>query len=153
MYAAALGIGAAAGMVEHVTKPIDAAELVAAILRHCARRVGQPRAGGPADPAGRAAPPVEARPRILDWPALLERFGGRQGFIDKLVRTVLTSHGQTAAELRAAALRRDLDTVNKLAHTLKCVGGNLLAKQTQDVATRTETAARARQDDAFTLAD
>ena len=143
----------AAGMVEHVTKPIDAAELVAAILRHCARRVGQPRAGGPADPAGRAAPPVEARPRILDWPALLERFGGRQGFIDKLVRTVLTSHGQTAAELRTAALRRDLDTVNKLAHTLKCVGGNLLAKQTQDVATRTETAARARQDDAFTLAD
>ena len=140
-----------AGMVEHVTKPIDADELVAAILRHCTAADGR-RTDGASAAHAFAGSATEERPSMLDWPALLARFGGRQGFVDKLARTALTSHGQTSTRLRSAARNKDMATVNQLAHTLRSVAGNLLAKGLQDVAERTEVAARERREDAFPLA-
>ncbi|MDQ6680401.1 MAG: ATP-binding protein, partial [Pseudomonadota bacterium] len=141
----------AAGMVEHITKPIDTDDLVAAILRHCAP-LGQHATERSLGLHAFTTPPTGPQSTVLDWSALLARFGGRQDFVDKLARTALTSHGGTPGKLRAAVLNKDIDALNHLAHTLKCVGGHLMASSLEDAAARTETAARARHDNIFALA-
>jgi PAS domain S-box-containing protein len=142
----------AAGMVGHVSKPIDADELVAAMLTHC-------RAGGGERPPWAApgahvftAARAQSQPPILDWPALLARFGGSQQFVDKLVRTTIASHREDPAKLRAAIQAQDTGTLGFLAHSLKSVAADLMAPGVQDAAARTEVAARARQGSAFAIA-
>ncbi|MBI5937422.1 MAG: PAS domain S-box protein [Betaproteobacteria bacterium] len=148
----------AAGMVDHVTKPIDPDLLVAAIRRHVATPVHD--MASPAD-AGQveAAPPPAAPPApgnessgLIDWPALSARFNNRQTFIDKLAATAVASHGDTPAKLRQAATAHDLDTLAFIAHGLKGVGGNLEAPRLYELAKQTEVSARAGADDAIRLA-
>ena len=69
-----------AGMVDHLCKPIDLEDLVAAVLRHARR--GSAEAGiASADLHAPGSPPeVAARisSGILDWSALTERFHGNR---------------------------------------------------------------------------
>jgi PAS domain S-box-containing protein len=147
----------AAGMVEHLAKPLDLDALVAVIQRHARRR---PEAGaGPAAPEqapGTAAPhraaPLETEtappPACIDWQALESRFGNRPDFIAKLVATVLDSQADTAARLRDAARRGDFDGLAFLAHGLKGLAGNLMADGVRDLAAQAERAARETRPDA-----
>lgn len=92
-------------------------------------------------------------PRLLiDWAALSERFGGRQAFIDKLIATVLGSHGDTPAKLRQAAAGQDLAALAFIAHSLKGLGGSLEAQGLRALAKETEAAARAGREEAFKFA-
>jgi CheY-like chemotaxis protein/HPt (histidine-containing phosphotransfer) domain-containing protein len=124
----------AAGMAAHVTKPIDTDVLVAAILRHTERpaRVSSP------SPLAPASGEVGA----IDWPALLARYSGRQTFVAKLAATARESHTDTPAKLRAAIERHDPETLAFLAHTLKGLAGNLMARRLFDLATEAEAIAR-----------
>lgn len=123
----------AAGMVEHVTKPIDADVLVAAILRHA----GRPASGAV---TGHGGP--------IDWPALLARYNGRQNFVAKLAATALASHRDTPNTLRQAAQAKDLPALAFAAHALKGLSGNLMARGVEALARQVEAAARAREPEA-----
>jgi hypothetical protein len=69
---------------------------------------------------------------LVDWQALLNRFKGRREFVDKLVVTVLRTHQNTADRLRVAARDGDLDDIAFVAHSLKGMGGNLMARPLRD---------------------
>jgi PAS domain S-box-containing protein len=144
----------AAGMCEHVTKPIDADALVSAVLRVCAPArscAANSAPSGEDEPVLPEAPTLSAS--VIDWTALLARFKGRQGVIDKLARTALGSLRDLRATLRTVVCQRDLGTLNFIAHTLKGVTGNLMASAAQDVASRCEASAREGHESAFVLAE
>jgi CheY-like chemotaxis protein len=128
----------AAGMVEHVTKPVIMDRLVPIILHH-------------ARPAGRSAAPLLDRRRVE------ARYGGRASFVGKLLATVRSSHATTAADVRAAARDGDYPLLAELAHRVKGTAGNLAAPALYGIAQRTEAAARACRSEvvdlAFELAD
>ncbi len=151
----------AAGMVEHVAKPIDINQLVAVVQRHARPRVvsidfedgsgGGEAVDAPsvAPAAGSAGAPARAETTSpVDWAGLNARFGGRVGFIGRLAATVREAHAQTPQHLRTAAEAGDLTTMTELAHSLKGMAGNIMATPLVDLARRTERAARAGLADA-----
>jgi len=143
----------ASGMVAHITKPIDAEELVRAVRRHAMpRQAAAPSAapeGAAAAPHGVAGCGGAVR---IDWAALSVRYGVKPAFIDKLVATVRDSQGETPAKLRAAAREKDAEGVAFIAHNLKGLGGNLEIHALHKLAKEAEDAARAGQESAFYLA-
>jgi hypothetical protein len=49
---------------------------------------------------------------LIDWPAMLQRFDGRQAFIDKLIHNTLDGAQQANLDkLRQAASQRDYETI------------------------------------------
>jgi HPt (histidine-containing phosphotransfer) domain-containing protein len=89
---------------------------------------------------------------LIDWPALLARYGNRQSFIEKLAAIAGEDHKNTPADLRAAVSARDMPALVFLAHALKSTAGNLLAQDVQSLAIRAEAAARADNEEAIALA-
>ncbi|MBL8491711.1 MAG: PAS domain S-box protein, partial [Rhodocyclaceae bacterium] len=87
----------AAGMVDHLTKPVDMDRLVEVILHHARPRApsappaGHREAEGPETPARQAS--------VVDWDALRERYRGRPAFVAKLAATAVKSLAGKADEL------------------------------------------------------
>lgn len=142
----------AAGMVEHVSKPIMVDDLVAAILR----RVPQPlahvaeRAAGlvPGPGPEQASSGALTRPpslRMLDWSALVGRFHGRTEFVGKLLRSVIETQANTPLQLREAVQAGDAERLRFLSHALRGVTGQLMISELQQLATQCEQGA-ARHD-------
>jgi HPt (histidine-containing phosphotransfer) domain-containing protein len=150
----------AAGMAEHLAKPLDLDRLVSAVRRHvpsfCA---GEPHKDTPPPPTrstNASSGPThsgEAVSVLVDWQALLNRFKGRREFVDKLVVTVIRTHQNTADRLRVAARGGDLDDIAFVAHSLKGMGGNLMAQPLRSLADRTESTAREGGSDSANLAE
>gem|GEM_PF-1086059 len=130
----------ASGMVEHVTKPIDMDILVAAILRHT-RRQACAAATGRGTP-GTVGAGGMGKGDAVDWDGLEARFNGKRDFVDKLARTALASQAETPAKLRAAAASGDGKALAFLAHSLKGLGGNLMAEEVRALALDAENAAK-----------
>ncbi len=149
----------ASGMVEHVSKPIDPDELVAAILRHAGPGTRPPSvvpgAMAPAE-AIKAPEPGQVevcdRPGLVDWPALMAQYGGREEFVAKLATMAVTGQRDVPARLRSAAEKGDWDGLAFAAHSLKAIGGNLKANGVSELAARTEKAAKGRDAQAAALA-
>ncbi|NTV12221.1 MAG: response regulator, partial [Zoogloea sp.] len=138
----------AAGMVEHVSKPIDLDALVAAILKHARQGAGEPGS----TPGAAAAPAAPSSADIIDWAALLERFRGRRDFVDRVMATVRSSHGGTPDSLRMAVENADLERIGFIAHTVKGMAGTLVAPRIMELAARTEAAASEARPEASGLA-
>ena len=150
----------AAGMVEHLAKPLDMERLVAVILKYTRRRPGGAEpiqaVAAPASPAPSekaVAGTVETADAIIDWVKLEARFNGKRDFVDKLARTALTSQAEGPAKLRAAAASGNFQELVFVAHALKGMGGNLMAETLRELAARTEMAARAGEGSALDLAE
>jgi len=152
----------AAGMVEHLAKPLDLDRLVSAVSRHVrnfaagAADEDTPPLPLPTRPTNRPSTAMEAAEAVsplVDWTALLNRFKGRREFVDKLVVTVLRTHQNTADRLRVAADGGDLDEIAFIAHSLKGMGGNLMARPLRTLADRTEATAREGGPDSANLAE
>ena len=137
-----------AGMVDHVTKPIDPDTLVAAILRHIANAP----APQPATMPGAASPAPTFMCRLIDWPALRARFSWKDDFLRKLAASGLTSLDSIETDLSHAIAERDYGALAFAAHSLKGMGGNLIAQQLFDLAKTTDAAARDKQPVALDLA-
>ena len=120
-----------AGMVAHVTKPVDAAQLIETILRHVRRSAD-----------GRVPPADDQPPPGIDWEALGARYHGKPAFIAKLLDTVERVHRETGLELTRVADEMDLERIAFLAHGLKGSAGNLMADGLRRLAMETEHAAR-----------
>lgn len=141
----------AAGMVEHVTKPIDVELLVAAICRHvrCIAQASEQEAVMH-EPVSSVA--QEPGKDVIDWQALVARFKGNMAFLRKLAESVLQGHGQNPAKLREAAEAHDFPELAFLAHNCKGLGGNLMARSMHELAGLTEAAARGKSEEAVELA-
>ena len=145
----------AAGMKDHITKPIEPKALIAAILYWA--KPGRI----PSKPQRISAPPETPPPRaaraptdstLIDWEHLDRRFKGKHSFILKIFRSTLTEHGHAADRLRALAAGKDFEALAFFAHTLKGVFGNLAATPAQDLAARVELTARQQNTACFALA-
>ncbi len=132
----------AAGMLEHVAKPIDTDLLIAAILRHVTAPPVLEQVGMPPE-----AVPSRLSAGLIEWEALNQRFQGRTAFIDKLLTKLVKNHGQAPEEIQEAARQSDIETLCRLSHSFKGLLGNLSVPRVHDLAVAAEQAARAARAD------
>jgi PAS domain S-box-containing protein len=146
---------AAAGMSDHVTKPIDPDKLFATLV-HWMRAA---KGSAPADagqeaaqpPPAAAAPPTTvaaaAAPATAVLPASLEGFDledglrrlrGNQALYLKLLGSFAARYTARAAEVRRALDARDFGAASGLVHDVKGLAGNLSAQQLQAAAAELE---------------
>lgn len=128
----------AAGMLAHVTKPIDDGELSATILRHtrtgpviplCPEPEHEPMNGGSSVETG----------SLIDWGALSTRYQGRETFSEKLLHILIQTHGKTPERLREAIQADDRNSLKSIAHTLQGIAGNIEAPSVRELALHLET--------------
>ncbi|WPL12553.1 Autoinducer 2 sensor kinase/phosphatase LuxQ [Thiorhodovibrio litoralis] len=162
-----------AGMVAHLTKPINMDALVAAIgncRADIAHQDNNPVAAEatPADGTIIASPapePVGQTPDsqpdsqpgtqlpLVDWDALHQRFEHSPGFIPRLIQTALDSQKDTPARLRTIASEGNLDEFFRQTHSLKGFSGNLCAESLHLQADKLCEQARAGDQTALDNAD
>jgi len=142
----------AAGMLEHVPKPVDGEHLVNVILAH-ARMPGQAEA----PPIPEAAPlaagedvPLPEDPGLpMEWESLVARYRNRKGFLRRLLELVHGSHKETPAAIRAAAALDDTQQLLFHVHNIKGMAGNLMARALAKQAVAAEQALREGESDAL----
>ncbi|MDP1612202.1 MAG: response regulator [Sulfuritalea sp.] len=121
----------AAGMNDHVTKPIAPEQLLATLARWV--RVPPGRAGQPAAPAV-AAPHAVAIPadlaalRSFDAQDGIRRIGGKADAYRKQLRRFREHYPDAIAELRRLAAAPGVQRAEEYCHALKGISGNLGAR-------------------------
>lgn len=89
----------------------------------------------------------------IDWPALSQRYRGRNAFIAKLLRSVRDASPTKVAELESAAQSADFDAIGFVSHSIKGIAGNLDAASLSELAHEVELAARNRDPGAIAQVD
>jgi two-component system sensor histidine kinase/response regulator len=131
----------AAGMNDHVAKPIDPAALYDALRHYCET--------GPAEqrPETKAAPAVAdaaGLPRVdgLDAAQGLRRVAGNRTLYLRLLRQFAEGYTDAADRIRQSVERGEAAVAERLAHTVKGTAGNLAAGPVQAAAGALEKAIR-----------
>ncbi len=132
------------GMCDTLTKPLDEQVLVKKILRQITPSTVQPAPLAP--PPSRIARPAN---EAIDWPAFESRYQGRGAFVEKLIQTALRSHANDGQRLRDLVATEDFSELEKLAHQLKGVAGNLLASEMLPLAIATMQGAAQKAPDSL----
>ncbi len=135
----------AAGMNDHVGKPIDIRQLFA-VLRawihkeSLASESRDEQAAAPMEPAlsGNGAPSHT----VLDAADALRRLGGDARLYAAILSLFLEDHENAREDIQALILAEDFNQARELAHSLKGAAGNLGAKDLQDAASSLEEALR-----------
>ena len=129
----------AAGMNDHITKPIDPEQLFGTLAKWigCRDRAGKPAEPTPA-PTGpqvkETGPAEQALPDALpefDLAEGLQRLMGNRALYRKLLGNFATQYMQAAANIRSALDAGDFEQAHGLVHAIKGVAGNLSAKHLQ----------------------
>jgi two-component system sensor histidine kinase/response regulator len=137
----------AAGMNDHISKPIDPGNLFETVGRFYK----------PATSAGTSAP-AEAKspevnpPKADDLPVIagldtndgLTRVAGNRKLYLKLLRQFVEQQGPAVREITAALAAGDVALAERLAHTLKGVAGNVGAKSVHGVTAALEKVIRSQ---------
>ncbi len=131
----------AAGMNDHISKPIDPVLLFETIGRFFKP---QPATAPPPEigALNNPAVPTNDLPAIagLDTKDGLGRVAGNRKLYLKLLRQFLDQQATAPAQIAEALKRNDASTAERLAHTVKGVAGNLGAGRIQQIAGRLEKA-------------
>ncbi len=130
----------AAGMNDHVSKPIDPVTLFETVARFY-----EPAAEAAASVAVPSGPrPAGDLPGVagLDATEGLLRVGGNRKLYEKLLRQFTAEQASTPAQLAAELAAGDFAGAERSAHTVKGVAGNLGAKGVQAAAGALEKALR-----------
>jgi HPt (histidine-containing phosphotransfer) domain-containing protein len=121
-----------AGMDAYVSKPIQAAELYAAILAAAPQSKGlKPLKAGGKGLANGAA-----------WERALDRLGGDRALLAELASLFLAEWPRWQAEARAALDRRDFAALRRTAHTIKGSLVQFSLESAADAAYQLETVAQ-----------
>lgn len=124
----------AAGMNDHVAKPIEPSVLWAALARWIRPRAGLGVAGAPPALPVTPAEETQAVPALvgslLSVPGIdaglgLQRALGKPVLYDALLRRFIEGQGSTVDVVRAALAGDDLPLLERLAHTLRSVAANI----------------------------
>ena len=132
----------AAGMNDHVTKPIDPDELFSALVLWIKPGVrGIPEGeSSRVIPAERGEDILPSELPGISIPSGLSRVGGNKELYVKLVCKLREGHESAVPEIRAALQSGDRETAGRLAHTVKGVSGNLGAESLYRAAAELEKA-------------
>lgn len=136
----------AAGMNDHVNKPIDPKELFAALVRWLPAREGGPVPAAEQSEAIEDAQPVAPPPAsvavdnaLLDAGLGLSRVRGNTALYRKLLQNFAGNYATFPEELRAQIAAGDMDDARRLVHTFKGVAGNIGAMTLYQDALEVET--------------
>ncbi len=139
------------GMVDHIAKPVDIDELVLCIRKHLPRSTQKKNSTSQPlnntnqiDKTSTTQALPQVADAVIDWPALLTRFQGRETMIKKLMATTLRTHMETPQKLRQAVHNNDIETTRLISHNLKGMAGFLEAHELKNIAERTEEQIRER---------
>ncbi|EEF58385.1 response regulator [Pedosphaera parvula] len=120
----------AAGMNDHISKPIDPANLFETVGRFYKPKdvvIPVKPAESTGSPTGDGLPDIEG----LDVKDGLNRVMGNEKLYLKLLRQFAEQQGPVAGQIAAALSQGDVGLAGRLAHTLKGVAGNIGAKSLQ----------------------
>jgi len=126
----------AAGMNDHVAKPIDPAALYDVLSRYCAADVSRPMTNAPAEPGPTELPPVDG----LDTIQGLRRVAGNRKLYLSLLRQFLEGQANAAERIRESLGQGERSVAERLAHTVRGTAGNLAAGPVQAAAGALEKA-------------
>ena len=136
----------ASGMNDHVAKPINVQELLGA-LRKWIKKSGkaQGRKPAPEMETGPGEPAKDAEKQLGRLPGInvrdgLARLGGDVDLYRELLRKFAGNQAETAREIAAALDAGDMETAQRLAHTIKGVAGNIGAQSLFETASRLDKA-------------
>ncbi|MES2880384.1 MAG: response regulator [Pseudomonadota bacterium] len=140
----------AAGMNDHVAKPIEPQDLFKSLLKWI-----QPRAS-----MGRTLPQHVAYQADIELPVIegldqaagLRRVLGKKSLYLSMLRKFVTGQKSVLQDVKAALHNGDWTTAERLAHTLKSVAGNISLGSVQQAATALETAIHQRHAEGGILA-
>jgi two-component system, sensor histidine kinase and response regulator len=137
----------AAGMNDHISKPIDPGMLFETVGRYY--RPLTPSlspSGGDRVSAGQVKVPGDDLPDIagLDWKDGLARVAGNRKLYAKLLGQFADQQGPVVGQIGAALTQGDVTLAERLAHTLKGVAGNIGANAIQVAAGALEKLIRDR---------
>lgn len=130
----------AAGMNDHVAKPIDVEALVATLTR----LLGLTAAPVALDDVKAATVP----PADVDFAAALARIGGDRRLYGRICRQFVNEQGGAVTSIRAALAQADRDGATRSAHTLKGLAATLGASDLSGRAARLERQLRDECDSA-----
>ncbi len=141
----------AAGMNDHVTKPIDPRRLVEVLTQWLPKTPRAPPAGPRPAPTTATESTLVALPESLppfDLRTALARTGGKPALLRRLLLRLPGEFGDSTARIEGCLDRGDLAEARRLAHTLKGVAATLGASALTAAAQATEDAAHTGPTDA-----
>jgi len=139
----------AAGMNDHITKPLDPNQMVATLAKWItpAQPAALPAASG--QEAGQGPRVVQGLETLPNLPGVrvaegVRRMGDSVAGYCAILEKFRSGQQNTLAEIRSAMTANDLEEAERLAHTLKGLLGTLGAGKLQDKAGELEIAIRGR---------
>ena len=138
----------AAGMNDHVSKPIDPHELTAALVRWIKPEIRATPAPRRTEVEKKHADDLPELMPGLDIATALKRLGGNRKLLKKLLINFADDYSDTAEAIRKALDSGDIEYIRRTAHTIKGVAGNIGANKLSEVAAELEAASvKGRPDD------
>jgi len=137
----------AAGMNDHISKPIDPANLFETVGRFY-----KPHSGSRSSPDAKGGGKSQDNGASNDLPDVagldtrdgLARVAGNQKLYLRLLRQFIEQQGPAVAQINGALEKSDVALAERLAHTLKGVAGNIGAKAVHTAAASLEKIIRAK---------
>jgi len=152
---------AAAGMNDHIAKPIDINEIFKVLAKWVPppeeRRAGAASTAKTVPDNDRIAAETAPAPipalEGIDTKASLKRVGGNTALYLKILNRFHDSQGDSVQRIRASLLEGDRETAQRLAHTLKGLAGNIGAERLQQDAAVLERAIHGELEDLDPILD